>query len=235
MKLIMKLCLFCIDIVYPNRCPCCNCFIEWNRYICDECEAEVKVDADVFCRSCGKVKQECICAVLPAYDRAAVVSFYEGKSKTALISMKESSNRNFGRYAGENLGKWIEQQPDWMEADGIVAVPMHWTKKLLRGYNQADVIAKSISSVTGIPVEKKCIIKRYSRKAQHKLGAKERAENVYSFISGGRDLEGRKLILCDDIITTGSTMSRCAEILKECGADVVYAAAAATTRRKREG
>lgn len=175
-----------------------------------------------------------MCAVLPEYDEAAALAFYEDKARTGLIELKSSLNRNFGLYAGEELGLWIKGQPVWMNADGIVPVPMHWTKRLRRGYNQAEIIAKGISSVTGIPVMKKCIIKKYSRTAQHKLGAKERAENVYSFIPAGRDLEGMRLIICDDIITTGSTMSRCAEILKKCGAEAVYAAAAATTRRKRE-
>lgn len=175
-----------------------------------------------------------MCAVLPVYDEASAIAFYEEKAKTGLIAMKESLNRNFGWYAGQELGQWIKTQPEWMKADGIVPVPMHWTKRMLRGYNQAEVIAKGISDATGIPVMKKCIIKKYSRTAQHKLNAKERAENVYSFIPAGRDLEGMRLIICDDILTTGSTINRCAEILKECGAEAVYAAAAATTRRKRE-
>lgn len=168
------------------------------------------------------------------YDEAAAISFYEAEARTGLIAMKDSLSRNFGWYAGIEIGGWIRKQPEWMNCDGIVPVPMSRRKKLMRGYNQADIIAKGMSEITGIPVMKNCIIKKHSRHAQHTLGAKERAENIYSFIPAGRDLEGMRLIICDDIITTGSTINRCAEILKDCGAEKVFAAAAAVTRRKRE-
>ncbi|MBO5227207.1 MAG: ComF family protein [Ruminococcus sp.] len=234
MKMTQKLCRFCIDIIYPNRCPCCGEFIVWNELICSECAGKVRIDTDSLCRKCGKAKEDCICTGKLMYDEAAAISYYEDEAKTGLIAMKNSVSRNFGWYAGIEIGSWIMTQPEWMKCDGIVPVPMSRSKKMLRGYNQADIIAKGICDVTGIPLMKDCIIKKHSRQEQHTLGAKERAENVYSFIPAGRDLDGKRLIICDDIITTGSTINRCAEILKDCGAEKVYAAAAAVTVRKRE-
>lgn len=175
-----------------------------------------------------------MCASLLKYDEAAAVSFYEEEAKTALLAMKDSYSMNFGFFAGERLGSWIKAQPEWQSSDGIVSVPMSRRKRMLRGYNQADVIAKAVSQTTGIPIIKNCIIKRHGFSEQHTLKASDRAKNTESFIPAGRDLEGMKLILCDDILTTGNTLSRCAEILKMCGAKTVYAAAAATVRRKRE-
>lgn len=175
-----------------------------------------------------------MCASLLKYDEAAAVSFYEEEAKTALLAMKDSYSMNFGFFAGERLGSWIKDQPEWQSSDGIVSVPMSRRKRMLRGYNQADVIAKAVSQTTGIPIIKNCIIKRHGFSEQHTLKASDRAKNTESFIPAGRDLEGMKLILCDDILTTGNTLSRCAEILKMCGAKTVYAAAAATVRRKRE-
>lgn len=206
----------------------------WNEYICHVCEEKIFIDTDILCRKCGKIKEECICASLPKYDEAVAVSFYEESTKRAVIALKRSYNMNFGYFSGEKLGIWINSHPEWKNADGIVPVPMRRMKKLASGYNQAEIIAKAISQKTGIPILKNCIIKRRGFSEQHTLSAEERAKNTESFIPAGRDLEGMKLILCDDILTTGNTLSRCAEILKMCGAKTVYAAAAATVRRKRE-
>ncbi|MBQ8514144.1 MAG: ComF family protein [Ruminococcus sp.] len=227
---------FCLDLIYPNRCPCCEEFLPWNEYLCRKCREKVFFCPDeVLCRRCGKIKSECMCAVPLEYDEAAAVSYYDNGARNGLLLLKDASNRNFGWYAGVRLGEWILRQPDWMKADGLVPVPMSTGKKLLRGYNQAEVIAKGISSVTKIPVRKDCLIKKHGSREQHTLGLRERAMNVEKFQPAGRDLEGLRLILCDDILTTGATMSRCAEILKACGAEMVYAAAAATVYRKKEG
>ncbi|MBQ8688214.1 MAG: ComF family protein [Ruminococcus sp.] len=195
---------------------------------------KIHVSPDALCRKCGKAKEECMCAVLPAYDEAIAISYYKKEAKSGLIAMKKSTSRNFGWYAGEQIGKWILEQPDWMMTDGIVPVPMSFGKRMLRGYNQAELIAKGIASVTHIPVLKNCLKKKHGYRAQHTLGAGARAENTEAFQPGGRDLRGYRLILCDDILTTGITMNRCAELLKESGAEAVYAAVAATTCRKRE-
>lgn len=234
MNRIRKICRFCADVIYPNRCPCCDGFILWNEYVCPACEEKILIDTESLCIKCGKIKEECICASLPKYDEAVAISFYEEVTRKAVIAMKQSENTNFGYFAGEKLGLWIASRPEWKDADGIVYVPMSKMKKLARGYDQAEIIARAISQKTGIPILKNCIIKRRGFSEQHALSAEERAKNTESFIPAGRDLEGMKLILCDDIITTGNTLSRCAEILKMCGAKTVYAAAAATVRRKRE-
>ncbi|MGN0593460.1 MAG: ComF family protein [Ruminococcus sp.] len=233
MSLIRKCIRFCLDLVYPNRCPCCGAFLPWYELLCRSCTEKVFVDPEQFCRKCGKAKTECMCAVLPAYDEVMVLSYYEAEAKTGLIALKASANRNFGWYAGEMIGRRILENPDWMMTDGIVPVPMSPGKRLLRGYNQAEVIARGISSVTQIPVLKNCL-KKHGGQTQHLLNARQRAENTEAFQSAGRDLHGYRLILCDDILTTGSTMNRCAEILKACGAEVVFAAAAATTCRNRK-
>lgn len=225
---------FCLDIVYPNRCPCCYEFLPWNEYICSKCREKVLIDTSELCSKCGKRKEDCICGAALKYDEAVVMSYYENEAKNALISMKNSSNKNFGIFAGEILGNIIIKKPEWKSCDGIVPVPMNRWNKILRGYNQAKIIANAISDVTGIPVMDDCLIKRFGYKSQHSLNAADREKNTESFQPMGRDLEGMKLIICDDIITTGNTLNRCAELLKMCGVEKVYAAVAATVKRKRE-
>lgn len=221
---------FCFDIVYPNRCPCCDEFIPWNEYICSKCRDRVLIDTSELCGKCGKRKEDCMCSSAlnyVNYDGAVAISYYS-EARKALIAMKDSSNKNFGIFAGEILGSIINEKQELKSCNGIVSVPMNRWNKLLRGYNQAKIIADAISDVTGIPVMNNCLIKQFSYKSQHTLNAADRKKNTESFQSAGRDLKDMKLILCDDILTTGSTLSKCAELLKMCGAEKVYAAVAAT-------
>lgn len=232
MNKLKKMGRFCIDIIYPNRCPCCDKFIMWNKYLCDECENKVLIDTDKLCRKCGKRQDECICVDLLEYDGAFSISYYENETKDALIALKRSYSKNFGFFAGEKLGNLIKADDNWLRFDGIVPVPMEKYHRFIRGYNQAKIIAEGISEVTGIPIMNNCIIKEKGYKPQHTLSAEEREKNVLCFNAGKRRLDGMNLIICDDILTTGNTLSRCAEILKLCGAKTVFAAAAATVRKK---
>lgn len=234
MKRIRKILRFCADIVYPNRCPCCGGFIVWSDYLCIGCEEKSAADINDICHYCGKFRDECICAQLLRYDSAAAVTYYEDEAKNGILEMKSSRSRNFGYFAGEKLGRIIKSDPVWRNADGIVPVPMNASRRFAKGYNQAETIAREISSVTGIPVMNDCIIKLRGFKSQHTLNADDRKKNTKCFIASGRDLGGMRLIIVDDILTTGSTLDRCADILKQCGAEAVYAAVGATVRRKRE-
>ena len=234
MKTLQKISRFCADIIYPNRCPCCDGFIMWNKYLCDECEKKVLIDTGELCPKCGKRQDECICINLLEYDQAFAISYYENETKNALLDLKRALSKNFGLFAGERLGNLIKADANWLSFDGIVPVPMEKYQRLARGYNQAEIIAESISEVTGIPVMKNCIIKEKGYKPQHTLNAEEREKNVLCFNSGKRRLDGMSLIICDDILTTGSTLNRCAQILKSCGAKTVCVAVASTVRRKND-
>ena len=102
-----------------------------------------------------------------------------------------------------------------------------------RGYNQAEIIAERISSVCSLPIITDSLYKNKSA-AQHTLGLSDRIENTSAYGRGSRRLDNMKIILCDDVITTGSTLNRCAELLKELGASVIFAAAGTTTKLKKE-
>lgn len=230
MNRITKITRFLLDLVYPNRCPCCGSIIMWNEYLCRECIEKVRTDSEYLCYRCGRTKAECTCAGMLFFDGVFSVSYYEKEARSGLLSLKTGRSKNFGYFAGEELGNRISCRYDWMQADGIVTVPMRPLKRFIRGYNQTDIIANEISRVTGIPVLRKCIIKKRGYRAQHTLSAQEREENADCFISAGMDLEDKVIILCDDIMTTGSTIRHCEKILRNCGAVKVYVAVAAVTR-----
>ncbi len=109
-------------------------------------------------------------------------------------------------------------------------------KKKKRFFNPAEEIAREMSSATGIPLRADLLEDTGTGAAQHTLSAKERAANTGHFqIPQTADLTGYRILLCNDVLTTGSTMNRCAELLKSRGAAVVTAAAATTTPAQEDG
>lgn len=219
---------FIADIFFPNRCPLCFDFISWDEFVCSRCAEELKPFPEELCPKCGKA--ECFCDTI-SYDRAFVCFYYEGKAKNGILSLKDG-HKEFGIYTGNLLGERIADSK--LKADAVVPVPMSDESYKKRRYNQAEVIAESIAEINGIPLLTDLLYKNKSA-VQHTLTKAERLENTDAFgIKSRLKTDNMKIILCDDVITTGSTMNKCAALLKEMGAAEVYAAAAATTKLKKE-
>ncbi len=124
----------------------------------------------------------------------------------------------------------LKQDPILTQSELIVPVPLFWLKKMRRGYNQAQILAEAVSRETGIPVLDGLRRTRFTR-TQTRLSDKRRTGNV----QGAFDVRwpdavaGKKILLVDDVMTTGATIQECARTLKEAGADRVYSLVAAIT------
>ena len=117
----------------------------------------------------------------------------------------------------------IEKKPEFLKKkEGWVLVPVPLEKKKMkwRGYNQAEEIAKNLSLILKIPLVSDCLIKIKKTKPQIELDFKERKENVRGafLVKNGNLIKNKKVLLVDDVFTTGSTMLECAKVLKEAGA-----------------
>ncbi len=209
-----KLKLFILDLFFPNRCPICNNFIVYDSFICDDCICKLEKYI---------VNNDAVYKENPLYTRLTVYYYYEGIVKNGIYSLKDNS-KNFGVYLGKMLADKILLDDIMNKADYIVPVPMSKKSFKNRGYNQAFVIAKEISDKTGIKLLDNIIFKKESL-VQHELSLEERKKNVLAFYSkNNMDLSGKKIIICDDVITTGCTVNRCAELLLNMNVAEVYAA-----------
>ncbi len=218
-----KIYRFIADLVYPNICPICGDFIEWDRYVCGSCIHELEpadgaeLEALTY-KDCG-------------FSRVIAAFLYNGKARVGVLSLK-NGQKSFGCFLGEILGYAVMNDKMICQADLIVPVPMSAEKRRERGYNQAQVIAEEISLVTGIKTDNKILYKNKSAQ-QHVLTREQRKLNVSSFGINNCKLDGMKIILCDDVITTGSTADKCTELLKAKGAAEVYVAAGTTTKLEK--
>jgi ComF family protein len=155
----------------------------------------------------------------------------EGKLQDAIHLLKYQGMKAVGGMLGKEIGEKISTHPCFSKADFVVPIPLHKLKQRERGYNQSEFICKGISAITGIPVVSSMIVRRKYTQSQTQLSLIERKENVgdaFQIQSKYQSLiEGKTIILVDDVITTGATVNACAQQLRSYGASSVLAASVA--------
>lgn len=222
---------FLTDLIYPNRCPFCRGFIRFDRLCCEECFSEILWADENICRRCGKPRApRCRCGEGIFYDMCAAAAYYSGGAKKGIINLKYRGGLNAAVIFGRVLRDELKEMDAWDGITMAVPVPMSKRQQRQRGYNQAEELAFAVTEGTDIGVRTDLIFRRYSKTAQHTLSAEERktaAQNTY-FAKSGEKLSGGAVLLVDDVLTTGATFDKCAELLKELGAESVICAAAAT-------
>ncbi len=222
--------LYILDILFPNRCPFCEGFIKWNELCCKDCEDKTVFANDVICRSCGQ--EQCRCGkVSYCFDRVYAAFFFDGDGvRDAIYRFKHEGGSNLAELAARDCAAHMSSE-NVPKPDIIVPVPMGRKKRRKRGHNQAEIFGKCLSNGLDIPIRRDILFKYDTDDEQHRHTESERKERVRElFRKGEADLSGKNVLLCDDVMTTGSTLSECASILKDMGAESVIAAVCAVTR-----
>jgi len=219
---------FLTDLFFPNRCPCCDGFIRWDKLICGKCHSSIETVYEKACPVCGR--EPCMCSEDNFYDRALVPLRYENLVKEGVLSLKRGNNKNFGEYTGKLIAGILKNEMSELQFDMVMPVPMSPASFRKRGFNQAEIIAGEIASALDIPLVTDVLIKQDTDSSQHYLNKSQRMKNISAIKIMKTDLTGKRIIICDDVITTGSTINRCARLLKNSGAETVFAAVAAGTK-----
>ena len=218
-------------ILFPHRCPVCDGLLRFGGAdICASCYHRLTYIVEPRCKKCGKqmVKWEeeyCFdCRKQKhLYEQGIALLRNKGEGKKSVYAIKYRNKREYaGFYAGE-IGRRYGREIALWEADCLVPVPLHRRKKLQRGYNQAEVIADRLSKVLGLPVQKKLLKRNLYTRPQKELNDTERKKNLEkAFIVTENVVKLKKVILVDDIYTTGSTIDACAGVLRKAGIEKVY-------------
>lgn len=226
------------SFLFPNRCCGCGKVISADEELCREC---VKARVHFcygrgFCDICGQKRNGCICTGRHFFNKAVFAFFYSGKVKNSVRSFKFRGRLFYGRLLAKQMFNAAEESGIIRNASVIIPIPMHPLKKLRRGYNQAEVLAKELSKLSGVPYAN-ALQKLTFSGAQHDLGMLERTGNVAATFEVKRKytplIENANVILVDDIMTTHATLNEAAKTLLIFGADSVNALAAAAAPKKK--
>lgn len=137
----------------------------------------------------------------------------KGTLQKLIQLLKYQDTPQIGKYLGRQIGLVLKDSNFMEEADCLVPVPLHPSKKIKRGYNQAELIAKGISEITEIPVDTRLLKRKQKTLTQARTGADGRWENVAEAFQSIKE-PPQKVILVDDVITTGATLEACMRALQ---------------------
>ena len=219
----------CADLIVPPCCLVCRAPLGAHHLLCAPCWREVHFIRPPLCDVLGiplpfdtgeRMISAAATAHPPAYDRARAVAHYSGAMRTLIHQFKYADRHD----ARALFGRWLAEVGRDLIAgvDVVVPVPLNRWRLLSRRFNQAAILAQEMSRQTGLAVQLHLLQRSRSTGTQVGLTRDQRRRNLAGAFSVPRrrraSLEGRNVLLIDDVITTGATVEACARALKRAGA-----------------
>lgn len=201
-----------MGLFYPSVCAACgNSLFKWENLVCTRCRSllpktgyELNEDNPLARMFYGKVRLKAVTACF----------FFskEGKVQHLIHELKYKSNQEAGVFLGQELGKTIIDAPLFQGIDYLIPVPLHPKREKQRGYNQSLLIAQGVSEVTDIPIGSNFLKRSMNTATQTHKTKDERWQNVKDIfeVQHAERLEGKYVLLIDDVLTTGATLEACA-------------------------
>ncbi len=234
-KLIIKSFL---DTVFPNRCVGCGEIINKDYGLCEYCNEYIsKTVIDDRCKVCGCKKKDCQCRFRVFHFTACTAPYYnEDIAKQIVYAFKFSKKQEFGDFLAERMALSVKSDFYDVDFNAIAYVPIPFKRELKRGYNQSRELAVRLSKILNVPLVENALGCNPKRQPQHKTHAKDRFQNVNGAFYPNLSLKGRRVLLVDDIKTTGATLDECSKALLKAGAQEVYCVTALISKsKKKEG
>jgi len=220
-----------LDFVYPPLCLGCNSLIEPGQVVCPDCMSRLDKYDYPICQKClYPVMRGILC---PECKESGFLLFayadYSGPLKEIIKQFKfkgiTAPAEQFARLIVDRFGPWLES----FDADLLVPIPLYRTREYTRGYNQAALFAIQLGELLTVPVDETLIVREKSRKPQAKLEASDREDNIKDVFRACESTETvKRLILIDDVVTTGATIREAKHVLEEAGYTIPAAIALAT-------
>ena len=226
-----------LRILYPNRCPVCDRPLPREAEICPGCEkARLTYTGGARCEVCGLRLKDCACGERLFYEKAVFPFHYDGDVRATLRKLKFSGRLDLVSPVAREICRAAEERGVLRDADLLCFVPMRRFAQFRRGYNQAAELAAEVGRRTGIPVVP--LLWKCQRTApQHTLRLSRRRGNVLGAFEPVPEteamIEGRTVLLVDDILTSGNTANEAAKTLLIFGAAQVIILCAAAAKKKK--
>lgn len=220
-----------LDFLFPQKCVGCG---KGGNLICPSCENSLPVVAPPICPLCGRPQASgvicpgCIAWLAPAtgseqanIDGIRAPYRFEGTVRQAVHQLKYKNIRTLAPPLARLLKNYLVIHP--IHADVIIPVPLHPKRLRERGYNQSALLATELGKLTGLPVVADCLVRQSHNSPQAKTATvEERRKNVAGAFICNDALRGKKVLVIDDVSTSGATLNACAAALKAGGAAEVW-------------
>ncbi|MBI5472840.1 MAG: ComF family protein [Ignavibacteriae bacterium] len=218
------------ELIYPPTCLACECHLaDITSRICADCWSKIRrltSGDDLYCEKLNEL-------VAGGNVSGFASAFHfekDGVLQNLIHQLKYREMTRVGTELGRLIGESLREMLGGVAFDAIVPIPLHPARERERGYNQSEIICRAVSRDIGVPT--RSLLKRIRHtKTQTKLDSRQRKENVAGAFAlrrrFARLVDGKMVLLVDDIITTGATVDECARVLKRHGADRVFAASVA--------
>jgi ComF family protein len=222
------------SVLFPAPCRICGqILLNATRIpICEDCLGSFEKIAEPMCLCCGRpfvsavsgdAKQPLcrLCRVnFFAFDRARSFAIYNDSLFEAIMLMKYEEVTSLGSWFTVRLAQVLrERVPEW-QADAVVPVPLHRERQRERGHNQAELIARPLAKALGVKIKPRCLVRTKPRPDRLLLSRSERWKAVRGAYATrpGQRVDNLRILLVDDVLTTGATLDACARALKKAGA-----------------
>lgn len=217
--------------IFPSFCRLCGRALESHdeKVVCNRCLQQVEIHRGPVCPVCGRFYQPGVAAdqvcgqcllVPPLLTRHRSLGPYTGRLKELILLFKYKGFEILSRPLGQLTYECLKEEGIFSDLDGILPVPLHKKREKKSGFNQAELLGRSISRLSGLPLLTGVLVKIRNTPAQVSLEAAERETNLREAfkVRKAGQIKDRRLLLVDDVFTTGSTLRECARKLRESGA-----------------
>lgn len=221
---ILKKCV--LQGIYPSKCPFCGQITLGG--ICQFCENTIHKIKEPRCMKCGKPiennRQEYCFDCKKGrhvYDWGRSLWVHRSPVSDAVYQLKYQNKRIYGKTFAEEMAKEYGDFLKKQKVDLLIPIPLHRFRRWKRGYNQAEILAEELGKRTGIPVAKRLLIRSKRTTPQKELDNRLRRKNIDHAFQVKNQIMTKKVVLIDDIYTTGSTIDEAARTLKRAGVQEV--------------
>lgn len=217
-----------LNVFFPPACISCHTRLTDQKvWLCGSCFEKLSPMPEQRCPKCGYQTEGTECSNCAenhyVFTQAVAVFLYEGPAKAMVHALKYRGLYAIADWFANRMYMVLQNEPKLMETECVAAIPLHGVRKRVRGYNQSAKIAEALAGKMGKPYLDQALVRKVNTETQTHLSAAARRNNLQDAFKAGRDdVSGKKVLLIDDVFTTGTTVNEASKVMLKAGAVEVY-------------
>lgn len=204
-----------LQVLFPSTCACCgDVLVRGERQICLDCLADMATTA-FSAMDDNPVERQLIGRIPLVHATSTFLFRHDNTVRNAVHAMKFHGNTELCLMMGRQMGLDLLSSGRFDDLDLLIPVPLHWVRRLKRGYNQSELLCRGIGEVMNLPVCTNAVVRHRYTRQQSLQHSRSRAENVDGAfkIKKANIIAGKHILLVDDVLTTGATITACADAI----------------------